>query len=61
MYVIPKNLPDLLETTQRMMDDRERTSLAAYMDMEAPIGFIARTLLNAGKTIEQEVYLDESI
>ncbi len=61
MYVIPKNLPDLLETTQRIMDERERTSLAAYIDMEAPIGLIAKTLLNAGKTIEQEVYLDESI
>lgn len=61
MYVIPKNLPELLETTQRMMDERERTSVAAYMDMEAPVGLIARTLLNAGKTIEQEVYLDESI
>jgi hypothetical protein len=58
-FVAPKELSALLETTHRRLTDKEREKLVTYQRCDPPINLLANTLLKAGKSLEQEVYLND--
>lgn len=58
-FVAPKELKALLENTHRHLTDEEREKLVTYQHCDPPINLLANTLLKAGKSLEQEVYLND--
>ena len=59
-FVAPTELNALLETTHRRLTEKERETLVTYQHCAPPINVLASTLLKAGKSLEQEVYLYDS-
>ncbi|MDP0588269.1 MAG: DUF2220 family protein [Candidatus Endonucleobacter bathymodioli] len=58
-FVTPKDLGALLDATHRQLTEDEREKLAKYQHCDPPINLLANTLINAGKSLEQEVYLND--
>lgn len=58
-FVAPKELAALLDKTHRRLTEEDREKLVAYQRCEPPMNLLASALLQAGKSLEQEVYLND--
>ena len=58
-FVAPKALEGLLEATHRRLTEDDREKLAKYQHCAPPINLLANTLIDTGKSLEQEVYLND--
>lgn len=58
-FVAPRKLAALLDTTHRHLTEADREKLVPYQRCAPPINILAKTLLQTGKCLEQEVYLND--
>jgi hypothetical protein len=58
-FVAPRELAVLLGKTHRHLTEKDREKLVPYQRCAPPINLLASTLLQAGKSLEQEVYLND--
>jgi len=58
-FVAPKDLGALLAATHRRLSEEDREKLAKYQCCAPPINLLANTLIDTGKSLEQEVYLND--
>jgi hypothetical protein len=58
-FVAPRELAALLGKTHRHLTEKDREKLVPYQRCAPPINLLASTLLQVGKSLEQEVYLND--
>ena len=58
-FVAPRELTALLGKTHRHLTEKDREKLVPYQRCTPPTNLLASTLLKAGKSLEQEVYLND--
>ena len=58
-FVAPRELAALLAKTHRQLTEKDREKLVPYQRCAPPINLLASTLLQTGKSLEQEVYLND--
>lgn len=58
-FVAPSELTALLGKTHRHLTEEDRKKLVPYQRCAPPINLLASALLQAGKSLEQEVYLND--